>query len=166
MEIRELTPEEMEQAGEVTAAAYLEYEGEYGAEPWWDRYITELAAVRDRAAVTTVLAAIEDGEVLGTITVELDKAADGTARTPSEAGNLRMLAVAPGARRRGVARALMVEALDVVRRSGRPEATLPTTKYMSAGHSLYEELGFVRDPSIDMLEDDGTVVVMGFRVVL
>src|SRR6184192_60528 len=97
IEIREVRPEEYEEAGRVTADAYRPYaRGED-----WMEYLKELADVADRAQRTMVLVVVEDGRILGTTTLELDRrVSEGEGhvegqRLPAHEAHIRMLGVLP-----------------------------------------------------------------------
>jgi ribosomal protein S18 acetylase RimI-like enzyme len=166
MEVRPLHPDEYEQAGAVTAGAYHEYEPVARGWDRWEQYLQDLADVAGRARHALVLGAVESGQVLGTVTVEIERDVDGTLREPSDPAHLRMLAVDPTARRRGVGRALMTRAIDLARASGRDAMILPTTPYMKAGQALYAELGFRRTPDDDIADETGRAVVLTYRLEL
>jgi ribosomal protein S18 acetylase RimI-like enzyme len=154
VEIRPVRPEEFDDAGRVTADAYEEF-APGGASPNRD-YLARVADVRTRSALALVLGAFEDGRVLGTVTLELDRRIPGGhPRPPLDPGqaHVRMLGVDPSARRRGVARALMEACLDEARRAGKERLTLETTETMTAAQRLYEAMGFERGP--DEVYDDG-----------
>ena len=70
MEIREAAPEEYAEAGRVTADAYREYVRP--GEDDWERYLLRIADVSARAEQTTIMVAVEDGHVLGSLTLEID----------------------------------------------------------------------------------------------
>jgi ribosomal protein S18 acetylase RimI-like enzyme len=110
IEIRPVRPQEYEQAGRITAEAYREF-----ARPDrdWQGYLVRLADVADRVERTDVLVAVDDGRILGTVTLELTGRTDAGTRShesepldPGEA-HVRMLGVAPQARGRGIGRMLM-----------------------------------------------------------
>lgn len=164
--MRPLRPDEYEQAGTVTAGAYREYEPVARGWDRWGQYLQELADVAGRSRHAVVLGAVDGGQVLGTATVEIERDVDGVPRAPGDPAHLRMLAVDPTARRRGVARALMTQAIDLARASGRKAMILPTTPYMKAGHPLYEELGFRRTPEHDVADQTGKAVVLAYRLEL
>jgi ribosomal protein S18 acetylase RimI-like enzyme len=65
-----------------------------------------------------------------------------------EAG-MRMLAVAPEWRRRGVGRALVEACIARARSEGRTRLSLHTMPTMTAAHELYQTLGFRRAPEND-----------------
>jgi ribosomal protein S18 acetylase RimI-like enzyme len=160
-DVREATPEEYEQAGRVTAAAYREY-----AEPsqsGWPVYLARIADVAERATRTTILVAVEDGRILGSLTLELDgRVADWDDEPPLRPGeaHIRMLGVDPTARGRGVGASLMREAEARARATGRRFLTLNTTQRMTSAQSMYEKLGYARMP--DHVLPDG-LVLLGYR---
>jgi GNAT superfamily N-acetyltransferase len=101
MEVREATPDEHAEAGRVTADAYREFVGP-GDEDW-ERYLERIADVAERAGGTTIMVAVEDGRVLGSLTLELDERVldegeeEQRPLEPEEA-HIRMLGVDPAAR--------------------------------------------------------------------
>lgn len=109
------------------------------------------ADARDRGAACGTGARDEDelrGVVVGTVTL----APSGTSYAEvAEAGEaeIRMLAVAPEARRRGVAEALMRSALDHAVTSGHRRVVLSTFDAMQSAQRLYRRLGFVPAPGRD-----------------
>jgi ribosomal protein S18 acetylase RimI-like enzyme len=154
VEIREVRPEEHEAAGRAAAAAYQVF-APGGASPNPD-YLARVADVGARAKHALVLGAFEDGEVLGTVTLELDgRIPGGHPRAPLEEdqANVRMLGVDPGVQRQGIGRRLMEASIDAARRAGKRRVTLETTEEMTAAQRLYEAMGFRRGP--DRVWDDG-----------
>ncbi len=155
--IREARPDEYAEAGRVTAEAYREFV--QPGEAAWEEYLSHLAAVAERAERTTILVAVEDGQILGTATLELhgrvDEVEDGPL-APGEA-HIRMLGVAADARGRGVARALMAACEERARQHGRVVMTLNTTHRMAGAQHMYAALGYERGP--DRVVDDGFVLL-------
>jgi ribosomal protein S18 acetylase RimI-like enzyme len=157
LEIREARPDEYAEAGEVTALAYREFVRPQDAD--WDEYLAAIADIGARADRTTILVALDDGRVVGSLTLELSgrvERHDARDLDPDEA-HVRMLGVHPDARRRGVARALMRAAMDQARAAGKTRLTLHTTQRMLAAQAMYEELGFERTE--DRVFPDGFVLL-------
>jgi ribosomal protein S18 acetylase RimI-like enzyme len=163
VDVRIAVPEEHEAAGRVTADAYREFvrPGDDG----WDRYLARIADVRERADRTTIVVAVENGRVLGSLTLELE----GRVRDEGDAdhrplgegeAHIRMLGVDPSARRRGIARALMDEAEHLAREAGKTVMTLNTTERMQAAQRMYEGLGYERTE--DTVFPEG-FVLLGYR---
>lgn len=162
MEIREVRPEECDAVGDLTVAAYREYMPTEPS-PGWDEYAEALHDVRGRAGRTVVLAAFDAGGPVGTATIEMDDVlGDDDAELPEGTAILRMLGVAPGARRRGVGRALVEEAIDRVRRAGKHTLLLRTTPPMQVAQAMYRSMGFVRDESLDRHHPE--VDLIGYRL--
>jgi ribosomal protein S18 acetylase RimI-like enzyme len=162
VKVREARPDELAEAGEVTALAYREYVRP--GETAWEEYLEHLADARGRATVATVLVAVEDGRVLGTASLELGERIDDDdpPLEPDEA-HVRMLGVHPDARRRGVARALMDACFDRARSAGRTRMTLATTHRMRIAQRMYEGMGFRRGP--DRAFPDGFVLLTYERAI-
>ena len=155
VEIREVRPEEYEEAGRVTADAYRPYaRGED-----WMEYLEELADVADRAQRTMVLVVVEDGRILGTTTLELDRrVSEGEGhvegqRLPAHEAHIRMLGVLPEAQGRGIGRALMDESIRIAREHGKTLMTLNTTERMDVAQRMYESMGFARQADWKVSED-------------
>jgi ribosomal protein S18 acetylase RimI-like enzyme len=160
IEIRGARPSEFEAVGELTAAAYLA-DGPVG-----EGYLTELRDVEARARAGHVLVAVDVAtlDLLGTVSLFTADAgprfAEGAA--PGDAV-MRMLAVAADARRRGAARALVMEC---IRRAQAMECAylhLSTVHTMTAARSLYSDLGFHRVPHADVEPVPG-VRLMAYRL--
>jgi ribosomal protein S18 acetylase RimI-like enzyme len=152
LEVRAVRPEEYERAGEVTALAYQEFSpGDTG----WEEYRRRVADIASRADRSLVLAAVEDGNVLGTATLELEgRIPGGHERPPLAPGeaHLRMLGVHPEAQGRGIGRRIMEACIEEARLAGKSVMTLDTTERMEAALHLYESMGFRRGP--DLVFDD------------
>jgi ribosomal protein S18 acetylase RimI-like enzyme len=155
VEIREVQPDEYEEAGRVTALAYQEFAPPGDLE--WDAYLRELADVKGRAGRSLVLVAVEGGRVLGTATMEFDDRTlgDDDRVLPPEMASLRMLGVEPSARGLGIGRALVDACIRESRARGKTLFVLRTTELMTAAHGLYESMGFERDAERDLVFEDG-----------
>ena len=159
---REAVPEDYAEAGRITAEAYREFvppddDGD------WRRYLVRLADVGERATRTTVLVAIEEGRIIGCVTLELEsRVRDGDGEAPLEPGeaHIRMLGVDPAARARGAGGRLMAECEARARAAGKTFVTLHTTRKMLAARRMYERLGYVRDA--DRVFPNG-FVLLGYR---
>ncbi|MGH2660918.1 MAG: GNAT family N-acetyltransferase [Actinomycetota bacterium] len=156
IEVRPARPDEFEEAGRVTALAYGEFVRPNDAD--WQDYLARIGDVAGRADRTKVLVAVEEGRILGSVTLELDGRTepDDDPLPPDEA-HVRMLGVHPEARRRGIARILMEACADQARRAGKRRITLNTTMRMRAAQAMYESLGFSRME--DRVFPDGFVLL-------
>jgi ribosomal protein S18 acetylase RimI-like enzyme len=151
LEIRPLLVEEHDEAGRATALAYRGSSVTSNAD-----YLDRVADVATRARHALVLGAVDDGRVVGTVTVELHgRIPGGHPRSPlaPDQAHVRMLGVHPDQRRRGIGRALMDAAVKRARRAGKRRMTLETTEAMEPAQRLYESMGFRRGQ--DVVFDDG-----------
>ena len=147
VEIRELggSVDEARVLGELTVEAYVPLLDLSEGHP----YLAELTDVASRATVAVVLVAVdESATLLGGITYVPGPGPYAEFEGPDDAG-IRMLAVAAGARGRGVGTALVQACIDRARSEGRRRLWLHTTARMVAAHRLYGRLGFRRAPEHD-----------------
>ena len=160
MEIRPARSEEHDALGRLTLEAYRT------VGPLSPEYEAELVDVARRAEHATVLvAADEDGTLLGGLTLVLPGPNPLSEHREPDAGSMRMLAVAPAARGRGVGEALTRFAIESVRAAGATAMVLHSTTEMTDAHRLYRRLGFVRDETLDWVPEPD-VELLGFRLAL
>jgi ribosomal protein S18 acetylase RimI-like enzyme len=146
--VRVARPEDHDQAGALTAEAY-HADGLLVTDP---EYADELRDATRRAREAVLLVATVPGAagevVLGTLTLAPYGTSYAEIAEPGEL-ELRMLAVATEARRRGVAERLVAAALrEAVARRARG-VVLSTRPAMAAARRLYDRLGFVAAPDRD-----------------
>ena len=101
-----------------------------------------------RVRDATVLVAEADGELVGTVTLAPPGTPYAETAGPGEI-EVRMLAVAPAARRRGIAAALMDAAHTHAREQGMERIVLCSEASYTTVHRFYERLGYVRQPERD-----------------
>jgi GNAT superfamily N-acetyltransferase len=151
LQVREAgTPEEVAAAGQVTVAANAEFAPADPGDPFvptWRRDLASMADAAGRAADGgVVLVAVDGGRVVGTATLYLD---DGSEQWRTGDAMFRFLAVDPGARGRGVGRALFDACLARARAAGKRRMALHTTEWMTTARAMYERAGFHREPEGD-----------------
>ena len=132
-------------------------------------YYAMLADVATRArnpAITVFVAADDDDDApLGCVDFIADLAAYGAAAelaAHGDAAGIRLLAVRPAARGRGIGLALTQHCLDEARARGKAGVVLHTTRAMTTAWRMYERLGFQRCSEIDFRQ--GRLEVFGFRL--
>jgi GNAT superfamily N-acetyltransferase len=154
IEVRPARREEYEETGRVTALAYREFaDGDS-----WNRYLELIADVGARADIALVLAAFEDGRIVGSATLELDqRIEDDDPVLPPEQAEIRMLGVDPDRRGRGVAKALMDACFAWAATAGKTRMLLHTTERMKVAQAMYEAMGF--DRLADRTFPDGFVLL-------
>ena len=161
--IRDARPDDRDAIRDVTLAAYGEYAARMQA--FWEGYRRNIVASLEDVGSAAQLVAEQDGAIVGTVLLypprrmELPQGR----RLEMPWPEVRLLAVAPAARGRGVGAALMQECVRRVRRAGGRVLSLHTTDLMKTALRMYERMGFVRAPEIDFQLMPGTTV-MGFRL--
>ncbi|MGP4017987.1 GNAT family N-acetyltransferase [Saccharopolyspora sp. 5N708] len=158
--IRTARPVEYEAIGAVAVRAYTEA----GNLPKDIDYVGVLRDAADRAAKAELLVAVDDDEVLGTVTV----VQPGTAYTElAEPGELevRMLAVAPEAAGNGIGQALVEAVIDRARHDELRRVVLCVREDAAPAQRLYRRLGFERRPNRDWEVAPG-VLLLAFALEL
>jgi len=140
--VRTALPDEFERVGEVT---YLGFgHGEPGAAQPDAARLVLLRGAAARAEAGDLLVAVDGSDaILGTASL---LRADSALVRQSRVGEaeLRLLAVLPEARRRGIGEALMTVAIDRARAWGAPALVLDTGPHNERSQRLYHRLGFDR----------------------
>jgi len=163
--VKVLTPEDalrLTEIGELTALAYL-------ADGLVDRahpYVPQLRDAHARAKEAILLMMADgdsaQGAAVGTLTVVPPGTRFAEVATEGEF-ELRMLAVSPLARGKGVGHTLTRAGMDLAVEMGARRILLSTMESMHAAHRLYEKLGFTRLPERDFWvfdSADGTVTTL------
>lgn len=145
--------------GQLTALAYLSDGLVDQAHP----YIPQLKDAKARAEAADLLMMTDGadgtGLVVGTITV-VPPGSDFAELAGESEFELRMLAVSPLERGRGIGRKLVRAAMDRAVDQGAERIVLSTMESMSIAHKLYEQMGFTRRPYLDWTvvdNEDGSI---------
>jgi GNAT superfamily N-acetyltransferase len=152
----------------VTLAAYEQYAAAL-TPPLWARYRQNIqATLGDVGTATQIVAEEESGALVGTVLLFPAGAVmpnPGGTAIPLEWPEVRLLAVAPAARGKGLARRLMEECIQRARAAGAPALTLHTADLMAVAMRLYERMGFTRAPELDIRPAPG-ILAKGYRLPL
>jgi len=162
--IRDARSSDADAIREVTLAAYHEYANQM-SEIFWDAYRWNILATLAEVEGVEQLVAEDGGTVVGTtllypprrVTVSDELSLD------NPWPEVRLLAVAPTARGRGIGLALMQECVGRARQSGAPALSLHTTAFMVAAAHMYEQMGFVAAPQLDFEPAPG-FTIKGYRL--
>ncbi len=158
LNIRDARPSDRTRALEVTLSAFQEYAALIPSR--WEGYRENIRETLSHPEPAEQILAEQDGILMGSVLLY-------PAETPSESEDaaetrdwpeVRLLAVAPEARGRGIGAALMRECIDRARRSGAAFLTLHTTDMMQVAMRMYEKMGFVRSSELDFRVDDEALV--------
>jgi GNAT superfamily N-acetyltransferase len=143
MELRRARPGELDAVGEVTVAAYSRFT--LGPD---DPYVERLRDARARDREAELWVAVEEHRVLGTVTY-CPPGSPWRELAAEREGEFRMLAVAPGARGRGVGAALVAHCDARAAAHGADAMVLSSLAEMHEAHRLYERHGYARRPDLD-----------------
>lgn len=146
--IRNATAAELNEVGELRVGAYraggfLSDTSEYA------QFLRELGGNDD----SQVLVAVNDAgdgheQIIGTVTLQLWPRAGKIVTSPGQ-GEIRALAVRPGAQGAGIGTALVAAVVERARRCAVRHLLLCTEPEMRTAHRLYERAGFARLPERD-----------------
>ena len=158
MLIRDAQPSDRQAIRDVTLAAYQEYAAQMPG--FWDGYRQNIIATLDDIGSAEQLVADEDGAIVGTVLLYPPRRVQ-VSRTDSLEmpwPEVRLLAVAPAGRGRGIGAALMQECVRRARKSGARALSLHTTDLMQTAQRMYERMGFVRSAELDFHPAPGVTV--------
>jgi ribosomal protein S18 acetylase RimI-like enzyme len=152
--VRLMRADEAEAVGQLTLDAYVN-DGVLAAD---DDYAEQLANAGHRGATAEVWVYEEAGELIGTVTFCPPGTEYREVAGPGE-GEFRMLGVAPPARGRGVAAALVDQCFRRCRELGLTGLVLCTLPLMTSAVGLYGRFGFERDESLDWSPEPGLTLI-------
>ena len=162
--IRPARPDELDEAARVMLAAYQQYEASFPSGRW-DGYAADIMDVRGRLPHAELIVAEEAGRIVGAVTFYPDGSRSAVEGWPPGWAGVRLLAVHPDARGRGVGEALMRECMARARKRGATTLGLHTTRIMAVARRMYERMGFVRAPEYDF-HPAPRIVVMAYKLKL
>lgn len=163
--IRAGTETDIDGASQVLRAAYEQFK-----EPMLDRfdiYIADVVDVRSRWETSDLLVATSGERIIGCVHYYPDASrAEYPADAipfPSEWAAIRLLAVDPGHRARGVGRLLTQACLERAQAQAIPTIGLHTTRFMDLAQAMYERMGFQRIPAYDF-HPTPRIAVLAYRL--
>ena len=168
--IRDARDDELDKVADLISDSYAEYETDASTMSAdlvkaFEEYRIEQRDVRSRLADSDLIVAEDEGRLVGAVTYYPPGSQKSAEGWPPEYAAIRLLAVHPSARGKGVGRALTDESLRRAREQGAKVFALHTTQVMAVARAMYERMGFVRYPENDFpITDD--FVVMAYRLEL
>jgi GNAT superfamily N-acetyltransferase len=166
MDVRAARAEDRAAAQVVTVAAYEQY-AEFMPAWAWEAYRDDMIKAIADSANGEHIVAEHDGELVGSVLL-LSPQLTHEKRVgpqPVEVPEVRLLAVTPSARGRGIGAALMEECIRRARQAGYPSLTLHTHEVMAIAMRMYEKMGFVRAPELDF-SPRPDMLIKGYRLAL
>lgn len=153
-----MRPDEAARVGAITLASYDRYGSIQGP---YRNFLADPLQRRD--SCTALLVAEVDGRVAGTVSFVLpgDREWEGRAEPEGDAA-FRVLAVADDAEGRGIGRRLVAACLQLAEEHDRSRVVIISMSWMTRAHRLYERMGFVRRPDLDVRFPGGEGYVFTF----
>jgi ribosomal protein S18 acetylase RimI-like enzyme len=159
--VRTARPADRGAIARLTLAAYREYATIMEPSAWYALDQAVRSSLVDDSGVTRLVAELQ-GAIAGSAALYArDAAAYGDLAELTPWPEVRLIAVDPRFRGRGVARALVDECIRRARASGATALGLHTSRSMRDAVRLYERMGFVRDPEHDF-QPPGAELVEGY----
>ena len=161
---------DLESARSVLRAAYTEYEDAFPSANWVT-YLEDILDLEGRAASSDLLIAEQGDKLVGCVSYfppgsKASYPSDAfSERWPDDWAAIRLLAVDPAARGRGIGRSLTIACIERPRDQGAPSLGLHTTVPMAVARSMYERMGFERVPLYDF-RPGPAVLVEAYRLAL
>ncbi len=146
--------DDVDPARKVLAAAYAEYES-FLLPDDWVRYLADIIDLEGRASESELLVAESDSQVFGCVSYfppgsKASYPSDSfSEHWPADWSAIRLLAVDPSVRGKGVGRLLTEVCIQRSREQLAPVMGLHTTAPMRIARDMYERMGFVRAPRYD-----------------
>src|SRR5690349_7503977 len=161
--IRDARADERSAIRELTLRAYGEYATVMDSVTWAGLEGAIHAAL-DSDAPAERIVADDHGTLIGSVMLYPPAAkAYGDMLAELSWPEVRLVSVAPEARGRGVARALMEECMRRAKNAGAKAIGLHTSRSMQAAMQMYERMGFVRVPEHDH-QPPGAELVEAYRL--
>lgn len=149
IQLRDAREDEMPRVRTLTFHAYAEYQAAMTPEAWTGlKNALDRVFAAERDASTIV--ALNDGLLVGSVLLYPAKSkAYGDALPALDWPEVRLLAVEPAMRGRGIAKALMAECIRRAAASGAAAIGIHTSRSMRVAMAMYREMGFLRAPEYD-----------------
>lgn len=162
LSIDELQEQDKETVRQLLIDSYKQYGEHYSNPENWLEYLENIQSSVDNPEIDRILVAKSGQSVLGSLQLfETSEKAYGKPELEIVSPIVRLLAVHPEARGRGVAQALLKESLEYAKAKGADFLYLHSGDIMHKAIQLYEWLGFKRDVSKEFFNND--VLVKCYR---
>lgn len=164
LQIREALSNEMEWVRDQRVRAYEEHAQKVPV-AHWNALKKAILADSDIQDGVEFLVAELDGEVVGSIVLYPAKsdAYDGLV-DELDYPEIRMLAVSPQSRSKGIAEALVNECIHRAKQKEYKYIGLHTADFMTSAMRLYERIGFERLPEFDFEPANDGIIVKAYRL--
>ncbi len=156
--IRDAQTDEMQTILDMTLTAYDEFGTSMPAVNWRGLKAIIIKTLNDPGPAEVIVAEV-DGELVGSVLLfPADVNSYGDLVAGASYPELRLLAVSPSVRGRGIGTLLMEECISRARQAGATALGLHTGDSMVVALPMYERRGFVRIPEQDFDVEGGELV--------
>jgi GNAT superfamily N-acetyltransferase len=169
LEIRGIKKIEYDDLGQLMSEVYSKLEGFPGPDeqPAYYEMLANIGSLSEKENTEVLVANSPELGMMGGVAYFSDMAvygSGGTATLEKNASGFRLLGVSPKARGLGAGKALSLACINKARAAGHSQIIIHTTQSMQLAWRMYENLGFVRSPDLDFMQED--LPVFGFRLTL
>ncbi|MGM0875681.1 MAG: GNAT family N-acetyltransferase [Bacillota bacterium] len=164
MKIRDALMNELQYIREQRINAYNEHAQAISADHW-NALKQAISSDSDIQTGVELIVAELEGKIVGSVALFPPKsnAYEGYV-DELEYSEIRMLAVTPEDRGKGVASALIFECITRTQAKGFQSIGLHTADFMESALNIYERIGFERIPQYDFQPTDDGIIVKAFRL--
>ena len=154
--------EQLDEGCLVLRAAFRQYENLIPSGVW-QSYLEDILDVRSRLSEAELIVAGLNNQIVGTVTLYSNVSRLSKTAWPKGWAGIRLLAVDPRYRKRGIGHGLIDECIFRCRERGIATIGLHTTDIMDVARRMYERMGFTPVPEFDFHPTPG-VVVTAYRL--
>jgi ribosomal protein S18 acetylase RimI-like enzyme len=162
--IRDARPDELDEVSLLLKEAYHQYENFIPPERW-EHYLADIVDIYSRLGESDLIVAELNHRITGCVTLYVDGSRSFAEAWPTGWAVVRLLAVHPEYRGRGIGLALMEECIRRCRQAKISTIGLHTTELMDTARRMYEKMGFMRFTESDFHPAPG-IIVMAYRLQL
>lgn len=146
--IRDARLNETGKISRLIKEAYSQYKTSYPPDVW-EYYLNDITDVSSRSGLGQLIVAEMEQNLVGTVTLFLKPSVVSGEGWPKGWAGIRLLAVHPRYRNRGIGRALMDECVRRCREHNIVAIGLHTNIAMEVARRMYEKMGFKRASKFD-----------------
>lgn len=166
--IRDARPEEFREIGALMVKVYSQLKGfpKPDEQPKYYEKLVNIGGLTTKPETKLLVVASQDGQLAGALVYFGNMkyyGSGGKATKEKNAAAFRLLAVDPRHRGLGLGKMLTQACIDMARESGTGQMIIHSTRAMQVAWNMYENLGFVRAPDLDFMQDQ--LSVFGFRLI-
>ena len=167
--IRDATPNEFSEIGELMVNVYSQLEGfpTKNEQPDYYKMLANIGSLTEKPKVKLLIAVSSSGKIGGGVVYFGDMkyyGSGGTATLEKNASGFRLLAVDPAERGKSLGKLLTKACIQISKDEKQNQMIIHTTKAMQIAWEMYENMGFKRSKDLDFLQ--GELPVFGFRLLL